>query len=122
MPIIGVCLPAGPAGNTVYPILPITLLTWGFSTISDASAGQTLACAAWPVATSRVRSAASVVSGPGWAMALSCPMKNLSALTDASDLNTTFHWSSNTRPPYAVRIGYHCEMIGFPFAPRIANP
>src|SRR5438270_139563 len=122
LPIIGVWRPGGPAGMGAYPTLPITLLSCGFSTMSEASAGQTVAWAAWPVARSRVRSAASVVSAPGCATDFSCPTKNLSAFTDASDLKTTFQLSSKTRPPNAVRMGYHCEMIGLHLAPRIANP
>src|SRR5579883_3369131 len=91
LPIIGICRPDGPIGSITYPTLPMTVLTWGFSRMSDASAGQTLPSSACPVATKRVRSAASVVSGPGCATALSCPTKNLSALAVAPDLNTTFH-------------------------------
>ena len=100
----------------------MTELTWEFCTISEASAGQTLPWAAWPVANSRLRSAASAVSGDGWATAFNCPTKNLRALIDASDLNTTLQLSSKTRPPNAVRMGNHCEMMGLPLAPRMANP
>src|SRR5215472_11554320 len=121
-PMSGVCFPAGPAGTTVYATFPITELTFGFSTLSDASAGQVSPNAACPVAISRERSAASVASAPGSLTALSGPVKNFNALRVSGDFRTTFQWLSKMLPPNARKIGDHSEMTGLPLAPRMVNP
>src|SRR2546428_1325538 len=92
LPIMPMPFPLGPAGIGMQLTLPFTCETVEFSTISVISPGHTVDWYAWPIAMSRERSAASMLSEPGGAAAFRSCTRNLTALRDAALSIVTFQF------------------------------